>query len=163
MKIEICKADYKNPQQAREIVTLLDAYAADPMGGGKPLDTSVKTNLVQELARLPYAFTVLAYVDGVAAGLINCFDSFSTFLCKPIVNIHDVLVLKQYRGNGISQKMLEKVEEIARGKGCCKMTLEVLGNNEAAKAAYRKFGFLAYELDPKAGTAQFWQKQLQEQ
>ena len=69
-------------------------------------------------------------------------------------------MLNEFRGNGISQKMLEKVEEIARTKGCCKITLEVLSNNEAAKSAYRKFGFSDYVLDAKAGTALFWQKQL---
>lgn len=56
--------------------------------------------------------------------------------------------------------MLEKVEEIARSKDCCKVTLEVLSNNEVAKSAYRKFGFSGYELDPEAGFALFWQKSL---
>jgi len=37
---------------------------------------------------------------------------------------------------GISQMMLEKVEEIAKEKGCCKITLEVLSNNEVAKSSY---------------------------
>ncbi len=130
------------------------------MGGGKPLNENVKNNLVQELSKLPHAFSVIAYVNDQPAGLVNCFEAFSTFLCKPLINIHDVIVLNKYRGNGISQKMLEKVEEIAREKDCCKVTLEVLSNNEIAKSAYSKFGFSAYELDPKAGVALFWQKPL---
>ena len=56
--------------------------------------------------------------------------------------------------------MLAKVEEIAKAKGCCKITLEVLSNNEVAKASYAKYGFKGYELDPKAGHAIFWQKEL---
>ena len=56
--------------------------------------------------------------------------------------------------------MLNKVEEIALAKGCCKVTLEVLSNNIVAKSAYLKFGFAGYELDPKAGSALFWQKTL---
>ena len=139
---------------------LLDAYASDPMGGGKPLRAEVKNNLVKELSRLPHAFSVIAYVDDTPVGLVNCFEGFSTFACKPLVNIHDVVVVDKYRGKGISQKMLAKVEEIAISKGCCKMTLEVLSKNEAAKSAYRKFGFADYALDPAAGTARFWQKQL---
>jgi len=160
MIIEISKADYFNKQHAKEIPMLLDKYASDPMGGGKPLNENVKNNLVKELSKLPHAFSVIAYVDGQPAGLINCFETFSTFSCKPLINIHDIVVVDEYRGHGISQKMLDKVEEIAKSKGCCKVTLEVLGNNEIAKAAYRKFGFSGYELDPKAGTALFWQKQL---
>lgn len=139
---------------------LLDAYASDPMGGGNPLSDEVKDNLVKELARLPHAFSIIAYLDDEPVGLVNCFEGFSTFVCKPLVNIHDVVVLAKYRGHGISQKMLAKVEEIARAKGCCKMTLEVLSKNEAAMSAYRKFGFADYELDPDAGTALFWQKKL---
>lgn len=160
MNIEIIKADYLNRQHEKEIPMLLDRYASDPMGGGKPLNNDNKSRLVKELSKLPHAFSVIAYVNARPAGLINCFEAFSTFSCKPLINIHDVIVLDEYRGNGISQKMLEKVEEIAKSKGCCKLTLEVLSNNKVAKSAYSKFGFASYELDPKAGTALFWQKQL---
>jgi ribosomal protein S18 acetylase RimI-like enzyme len=160
MNIKVIEADYLDKRHEKEIPMLLDEYATDPMGGNKPLDEDVKNNLVKELSKLPHAFSIIAYVDGQPAGLVNCFEMFSTFLCKPLINIHDVIVLNKYRGNGISQKMLEKVEQIARAKGCCKITLEVLSNNEAAKSAYRKFGFSDYELDPEAGTALFWQKIL---
>ena len=112
----------------------------------------------KELAKLPHAFSIIAYVDGKPAGLVNCFEAFSTFSCKPLVNIHDVIVIKEFRGHNLSQNMLAKVEEIAKSKGCCKLTLEVLSKNEAARSSYTKFGFSDYELDPKMGTAQFWQK-----
>ena len=128
MAIEIVKADYNNDKHRADIPALLNAYATDPMGGGQPLREEVKANLVNELAKLPHAFSVLAYVDGKAAGLC--------------------------------QLMLNKVEEIALAKGCCKVTLEVLSNNIVAKSAYLKFGFAGYELDPKAGSALFWQKTL---
>lgn len=160
MNIKIIKANYLSEQHEKEIPMLLDGYASDPMGGGQPLNENVIDNLVKELSKLPHAFSVIAYVDGQPAGLVNCFEAFSTFSCKPLINIHDVVVLNKYRGNGISQKMLSKVEGIAKSKGCCKITLEVLNNNEVAKSAYSKFGFTSYELDPKAGAAVFWQKQL---
>ena len=44
--------------------------------------------------------------------------------------------------------------------GCCKLTLEVLDGNAPAKAAYEKFGFASYELDPAVGGALCWQKKL---
>jgi ribosomal protein S18 acetylase RimI-like enzyme len=98
------------------------------------------------------------YVDGEPAGLINCFEAFSTFKCKPLVNIHDVVVEKNFRGLGVSQLMLAKVEERAKEKGCCKVTLEVLESNKVAQNSYMKFGYDGYELDPKMGKALFWQK-----
>lgn len=160
MKIEVVQADYADEKHRYEIPMLLDAYASDPMGGGTPLSPDVKHNLVSELSKRPYAFTVIAYVNGEPAGLANCFEAFSTFACKPLVNIHDIAVIAKFRGLGISQMLLEKVEEIAQSKGCCKLTLEVLGNNAVAQGAYKKFGFCAYELDPAAGSAQFWEKKL---
>lgn len=158
MEIKITDVNYNDNKQARELVYLLNAYASDPMGGGQPLDKYVTENLASELSKLPHAFSVICYVNNQPAGLINCFEAFSTFSCKPLVNIHDVMVLKEYRGNSLSQKLLERVEEIASTKGCCKLTLEVLSENEIAKLSYKKYGFSRYELDPTKGNAQFWQK-----
>ena len=160
MQIDVIKADYRDAKQAREIAFLLNAYAADPMGGGQPLADSVMDSLAAELAKLPHAFSVLAYVDSRPAGLANCFEMFSTFLCKPLVNIHDMVVLKEFRGRGLSHRILEFIEQIAIQKGCCKLTLEVLSKNDPARASYEKFGFKNYELDPAHGQALFWQKLL---
>ena len=49
--------------------------------------------------------------------------------------------------------MLQECERIAVELGCCKITLEVLDGNAPAKAAYEKFGFASYELDPAVGGA----------
>lgn len=160
MNIEIIKADYVNKKHAKEITALMNAYAADPMGGGKPLSQQVKNNLAQELSKRPHAFSIISYVDSMAVGLFTCFELFSTFSCKPLINIHDVVVLKEYRGKGLSHKMLKKVEEIAISKGCCKLTLEVLEGNKVAQSSYKKLGFSDYELAPKMGRALFWQKIL---
>ncbi|MBG7602749.1 MAG: GNAT family N-acetyltransferase, partial [Gammaproteobacteria bacterium] len=95
MDIAIVNADYLKERHAEEIGLLMDSYAADPMGGGKSLTQQVKYNIAKELSKLPYAFSVIGYIDGMAAGLINCFELFSTFSCRPLINIHDVIVLKE--------------------------------------------------------------------
>lgn len=158
MNITTKIANYSNVLDKSSIEFLLDSYARDDMGGGQPLDKKVKSNVVNELAKIPHAFSVLAYSDGEAVGLANCFESFSTFMCKPIINIHDLVVTASYRRSGISQLMLDKIVEIALTKGCCKVTLEVLGNNETAKSAYSKFGFEGYRISQDTGIAQYWQK-----
>ena len=157
---KLIQINYKNKKQAQELTYLLNQYSQDPIGGGKALPKEVLENLADELAQLPHAGSVIAYVDEEPAGLVNFFEAFSTFACKPLINIHDIVVLKEFRGQGLSQMMLAKVEEIAKTKGCCKITLEVLSNNEVAKASYTKYGFKGYDLDPKAGHAIFWQKEL---
>lgn len=160
MSVEILQADYTNPQHAEDLVTLLNGYALDPMGGGQALSEYTQQNLVAALINTPNAVSVLCYVDGKPAGLINCFQGFSTFKCKPILNIHDVTVNSEFRGLGLSMKMMEKVEFIAKERGVCKLTLEVLEGNVVAKNAYIKFGFAGYELDPEMGKAMFWEKVL---
>jgi len=128
------------------------------MGGGEPLTGYVQENLVAELAKLPNAFSVLGYVDDQPAGLVNCLFGFSTFKCKPLVNIHDVVVVQKYRGQKLCQRLFDEVQRVAIKQGCCKLTLEVLDGNEAAKKAYLNFGFQAYQLASANGNALFWQK-----
>jgi ribosomal protein S18 acetylase RimI-like enzyme len=161
--IAVCRADYAHPVHAAALVYLLDAYAQDPMGGGDSLSDFAKAHLVAELAKRPQAFSVLAF-GGEAGdqpiGLVNCIEGFSTFACKPLVNVHDVTVLPAYRGQRVAEKMLDLVLQIALERGACKLTLEVLQGNEGAIRLYHRFGFTHYELDPSAGRAQFFQKWL---
>lgn len=131
------------------------------MGGGKGLSNWVKENLLAKLADTGHAFSILALVDEKPAGLINCFQTLSTFKCRPLINIHDVMVSNTWRGQRLSTAMLQKVEEVALQRGCCKITLEVLEGNHIARKAYEKFGFKGYELDPVMGKAMFWEKPLE--
>lgn len=157
--ITITRADYHDPQHGYDIVSLLDAYARDPMGGGQPLSTFTREHLIARLAQYE-AISLLAYDGEQAVGLLNAFTGFSTFACQPLINIHDLAVLPDYRGRGISLQLLSEVEYIARERNCCKLTLEVLSNNTIAAKAYKTFGFSGYELAPEAGRAEFWEKKL---
>ena len=122
-----------------------------------------KAHIVQALAARSQAFSVLAFADASQVepvGLVNCFEGFSTFACKPLVNVHDVVVIASARGQGIAAAMLGLVESLARARGACKLTLEVLSGNAPAMATYASLGFANYQLDPSAGQAQFLQKWL---
>ncbi|MDI3380780.1 GNAT family N-acetyltransferase [Xenophilus aerolatus] len=158
--IDVCLAEYRNPVHARALVELLDHYARDPAGGGTPLSPAVKAALPQALAERPQAFSVLAFDDDQAIGLVNCMEGFSTFACRPLVNLHDVVVKAGHRGQRVAQRMLARVEEEARRRGACKLTLEVLSGNRPALRAYAREGFAGYQLDPAFGQALFLQKPL---
>lgn len=171
MKLTATMADYKDALHADSIVRLMDVYANDIMGGGEGLSGEAKSRLVAELSSRSFAFTILVY-DGDdqengnphnAIALANCFEAFSTFACQPLINIHDVIVLPGYRGIGVSQFLLDAIEEEATRRGCCKLTLEVLEGNTSAQKAYRKFGFGDFGFDPAMGRALFWDKKLGKQ
>lgn len=158
--LNIIQADYANPLHAAALVSLLDDYARDISGGGEPLSDFAKTNLVGALAARPQAFSVLAFDGTEPVGLVNCIEGFSTFACKPLVNVHDVVVIASQRGQRLGEKMLALVEQIATGRGACKLTLEVLQGNASAIKLYERIGFAGYQLDPAMGQAQFFQKWL---
>ena len=160
MGLEVRKVAFENVEQGQQLVELLNAYAEDPMGGAEPLSAEVKANLVKGLSQVPGAVALLAYLDGQAVGVTTAFAGFSTFAAKPLLNIHDIAVLSAFRGQGVAQALMAGLEQEARERGCCKMTLEVLSNNHRAQQAYRRFGFAGYALDPEAGEALFWQKKL---
>jgi GNAT superfamily N-acetyltransferase len=157
---KIVIADLSLPAHAAAIVYLLNEYAKDEMGGGEQLPDFVKDNLVAELRKRPGAHVVLAFVDDLPAGAAVCFEGFSTFSCMPLLNVHDLVVDRKFRGRGLSRLLLARAEEIAASLGCCKLTLEVLEGNSIAQAAYKACGYAGYELDPKTGRALFWQKKL---
>ena len=158
--MRILQANYNDALHAHAIVALLDAYAQDPTGGGAPLSDFAKANLVQELAKRPQAFSVLAFDGSAPIGLVNCIEGFSTFACKPLVNVHDVAVLASHRGQRVGEQMLALAEQIAVQRGACKLTLEVLSGNRSAIKLYERIGFAGYQLDPAMGNARFLQKWL---
>ena len=158
--MRILQANYSDTLHALAIVQLLDAYAQDPAGGGTPLTEFAKQNLVQELAKRPQAFSVLAFDGDTPVGLVNCIEGFSTFACKPLVNVHDVVVLSSHRGQRVGEQMLALAEKIAIQRGACKLTLEVLSGNSSATKLYERIGFAGYQLDPALGHALFLQKWL---
>jgi len=154
------RADYGDADDAAALVMLLDAYASDPAGGGEPLSAFARANLVRSLAARPQAYSVLAFDGEQPVGLVNCIEGFSTFKCKPLVNVHDVAVVASHRGRGIAEQMLREAERIAIERGAVKMTLEVLSGNAPAMKLYQRIGYAGYQLDPTMGTAGFLQKWL---
>lgn len=160
MQVRVVQADYGRADHASALVMLLDAYARDIAGGGEPLSEYAKTHLVAELAARPQAYTVLAFDGESPVGLVNCIEGFSTFACRPLVNVHDVAVLASHRGRGVAAQMLALAERLAQQRGAVKLTLEVVSGNRNARVLYERLGFADYQLDPSMGSAMFMQKLL---
>ncbi len=61
----------------------------------------------------------------------------------PLENpIHDCMVLPAFRRKGGGRRYWTSVEAKARELGCCKLTFEVMGNNDRASVRYRGGRFL---------------------
>ncbi|HEX7237003.1 MAG TPA: GNAT family N-acetyltransferase, partial [Gammaproteobacteria bacterium] len=124
MNVNVREADFDDDRDVEGFIAVLDSYASSPVGGGRPLAPDVRERLVPMLREHPTALVLLAFVDEVPVGIAVCFFGLSTFRARPLLNIHDLAVLPQYRGKGVGTALLNAVEDRARRKGCCKLTLE---------------------------------------
>lgn len=158
--VDIVEADLERDDHQQAVVAMIDAYARDPMGNGAPLPDPVKAALLPGLRRHPTTLILLAFSGGQPVGIAVCFLGFSTFKARPLINIHDLAVLPGWRGGGVGRRLLQAVEEKARERGCCKVTLEVLENNHRAMAVYAAAGFARATYTAEAGGALFFAKPL---
>jgi ribosomal protein S18 acetylase RimI-like enzyme len=158
--IHILESHYTEPGHRDIIVTLLNTYACDPMGGNHPLPAETQKTLVDALAKRPHIHTLIAFTNEEPVGLVICIESFSSFAAKSVMNIHDIVVVPKYRNKGIGRQLLQAVEDLAHRLDCCKITLEVLEGNKVAQSLYRKVGFDFYQLDASTGRALFMEKKL---
>ncbi len=157
--IEIVEADLARAEHQRAVREMLDAYARDPQGGGQPLGDDVRERLVPALREHPTTVILLAYDGERPVGIATCFRGFSTFAARPLLNLHDLAVIPEYRGNGVGRMLLAAVEKEARGLGCCRVTLEVLEANPARKL-YEAMGYASPEYYKGSGQALFLAKSI---
>ena len=155
LSLHIEPANLDDHEHQRAILDLLDMYSRDAMGNSAALPTESRKGIIRGLRKHPTSLVLLATVDGDYTGLCVCFEVFSTFQAKPILNIHDIAVHPQHRNKGIGRALLERAEQQALERGCCKITLEVREDNVIAQHLYRAAGFR--ESEP---VMHFWHKPL---
>lgn len=154
-EVNIHECDFSDAKDLKAVGTLMNAYIEDKFGGGKPLDKLQELRLVDALNEHPKAVVLLAKSDNVPCGMIVAFENFSTFNVKPMINIHDVIVLEEYRGKGVGRSLMACLEKIAKERQCCRITLEVREDNTVAQHLYKSMGFK--DTDPPM---YYWRKYL---
>lgn len=139
--VRVRRALLNLPEDAAAYRQLLNHYASDPLGQATPLDHALLDKVMKDLGEHPCCYPFLAFLDDQPAGFATCFRGYSTFKGAPLLNIHDIAVLRAHRRQGIGRAMIEAIAEEAAKLGCCRLTLEVRDDNDAAKALYRTCGF----------------------
>ena len=134
------EADLDDPSHQRGLLALMDDYVAEPVVGGDPLSPDARARLIPRLRDQPGGHYFLALQGEEVLGLALCFTGFSTFQARPLLNLHDLAVHSDHRGRGIGRQLLEAVEDRARERGCCRITLEVNTANRA-RSLYERCGF----------------------
>ncbi len=139
--IRIIEGDLNIEEHAQIFLKLTAAYMADPMGVAEPWTDEQRERIIHEMRNHPSALILFAKADNDYIGICTCFYAYSTFLARPLINIHDIYVNEAYRGNSIGKKLVQTVEEIAKRKNCGKITLEVRKDNLNARDLYKNQGF----------------------
>ena len=152
MSVSIVDADLGRDDHCVGLVSILDEYARLPHIAGRGLPDDVIENLTVRLASTSGKQILLAVDDEKVVGVAVCFEGFSTFAGRPLLNIHDLAVTSDCRGKGVGTMLLDAVAERARELGCCRVTLEVDTDNPGAKKLYERSGFVM--------TQEFWKKEL---
>ncbi|MDR0394118.1 MAG: GNAT family N-acetyltransferase [Tannerella sp.] len=156
-EVIVRECDYANPEDRNATGILINAYIADEMGGGEPLTPPQQSRLAEALRRHPKSIVLLARIGEIRCGMLVAFENFSTFTVSPMINIHDVIVLKEYRGKHVGKRLLEAVSGIAKKRGCSRITLEVRKDNPVARHLYQSMGF-----DAPVPELDYWRKYLGE-
>lgn len=94
----------------------------------------------------PYVECILALVDETPVGFALFFHNYSTFLMKPGIYLEDLFVLPAYRGQGIGQRLLRHLAQLAIERDCGRLEWNVLDWNSPAIAFYQRMGA---ELKPE--------------
>lgn len=139
--IRVRRALLSMPEDAAAYRALLNHYASDPLGQGTPLDEDTLDKVLLDLSKHPSVMPYLAFLDDKPVGFATCFLGYSTFKAAPLLNIHDITVMSDYRRRSIGSALLNTITREAQLIGCCRLTLEVRDDNPAAMALYRHNGF----------------------
>jgi GNAT superfamily N-acetyltransferase len=84
--------------------------------------------------------TLLAEVDGEAAGYAVAYEKYSTFSGLPNLFLEDIFVLEKFRGSGAGFALFREVAAEAERRGCGEMEWQVLTWNRHAMDFYERLG-----------------------
>jgi GNAT superfamily N-acetyltransferase len=104
----------------------------------------VKTNK-QELKKsgfgdIPSFGVLLAEIDGKTAGYCSYTWNYSIWLGSSYMNIDDVFVWENFRGQQVGEKLMFKAKEVCLDKGASRIKWEVERDNHGAIKFYERLG-----------------------
>lgn len=122
-----------------------------------------KRAFFSELTENLYADYVVARIDDQVVGYAGM------WLILDEAHITNIAVHKDYRGQGIGERLLQEIFVRARARGARRMTLEVRVSNMVARHLYEKMGFVprgvrkGYYADTKEDAIIMWKEDLAEE
>jgi GNAT superfamily N-acetyltransferase len=88
----------------------------------------------------PFAFVLLAEVNGDTIGLATYHFIYSTFLAKSGIWLDDLYVKAEYRSHQVGQALMLRLRQIGKEKGCGRIDWTVAVSNERGIKFYERIG-----------------------
>lgn len=106
-----------------------------------PPDEAARERLFADAFSHPPRYEAfLAIADGVPAGYVTFYLTYSTFLARPSLYLEDIFVREEFRHRGIGGELFGFCRNIARERGCGRMDWQVLTWNDPAIRFYENEG-----------------------
>ncbi len=141
------------PAKPEEINVLL-AFELGIIEAERPFDSTLKQGEIHyydllALIESPKAEVLVAVVDAelVGSGYAKILEGKSYHKFSAYAYLGFMYVKPAFRGKGVNQKIIDGLCEWSKSNGISEIRLEVYNDNEAAKKAYSKAGFLPNLLE----------------
>lgn len=106
-----------------------------------PPDEAAKSRLKEDAFRgNPFYEAYLGSINGIPAGYITFYFSYSTFLAKPTLYLEDIFVREEYRKQGLGKALFDFCRKEAESRGCGRIDWTVLTWNKPSIEFYEKQG-----------------------
>ncbi len=143
------------PEDAAALLSLLERQAAfeGSPGGVAITEAIIRSDGFGAGARFE---AWVAERGGAVTGVLIAYQAYSSWAGAPTLVIHDLFVEQDARGSGAGRALVTRAARRAVELGCCRIDVNVLGWNTAARAFYEHLGFqgledwIPYRLDFEA-------------
>jgi GNAT superfamily N-acetyltransferase len=140
------------PGDALAILALL-TQLADFEGAPEGICLTEEAILRDAFGDRPRFEVLLADFDDRPCGLLIFYEAYSSWAAAPTLMVHDLFVVPVHRRTGAGRALMAAAARTAAARGCCRMDVNVLAWNDAARRFYASLGFapvegwLPYRLD----------------
>ena len=151
MNISVVYVDIKSVEHRSIFDALFTEYALT-------LSVDIERTMVTQLFELPYFHGFICFDDQIPIGFAVCFESYSTYRAKKVLNIHDFMICGDYRGQGVGKTLLQGIDQYCCENDVLKITLEVDNDNIVARKLYNSCDYEDCNIVQKG--LLHWQKYL---
>ena len=135
-KVEIQKAKESDFESLFQLICALADYEKLQRPDGDAKERLKK----DAFGKNPKIDVWIAKTNGKPTGYAITFFTYSSFLALPILYIEDILVLPEYRSQGIGKALFMYLAKVALENNCGRLEFQVLDWNKSAIDFYEKLG-----------------------